>query len=93
MSRAEERLGEREVTQSNLPTPIANDVPAKRAGNLVFTAGQISALEGREYKGKLSATLSIEDGRCYQSLCYQLFGGYQECARGELVAVRFTPNT
>ena len=37
MSRAEERLGEREVTQSNLPTPIANDVPAKRAGNLVFT--------------------------------------------------------
>ncbi len=37
MSRAEERLGEREVTQSNLPTPIASDVPAKRAGNLVFT--------------------------------------------------------
>jgi hypothetical protein len=37
MSRAEERLGEMEVTLSILPAPIANYVPAKRAGNLVFT--------------------------------------------------------
>jgi hypothetical protein len=49
-----------EVTLPNLPAPIANYVPAKRAGNLVFTAGQVSAVEGRAYKGKLGATLSLE---------------------------------
>ncbi len=57
MSRVEERLGEMGVTLLNLPTPIANYIPAKRAGNLVFTACQVSAVEGRAYKGKLSATL------------------------------------
>jgi len=56
MNGIEERLGEMEVTLPNLPTTIANYVPAKRAGNLVFTAGQVSAVEGREFKGKLGAT-------------------------------------
>jgi enamine deaminase RidA (YjgF/YER057c/UK114 family) len=46
MSRIEERLGEMGVTLPHLPTPIADYVPAKRAGNLVFTAGQVSAVEG-----------------------------------------------
>jgi enamine deaminase RidA (YjgF/YER057c/UK114 family) len=69
MSRVEEHLGEMEVTLPNLPTPIANDVPAKRAGNLMFTAGQISAVEGRQDKGKLSATLGIEDERAATRAC------------------------
>ena len=47
MSRVEERLGEMGITLPNLPTPIANYVPAKRVGNLVFTAGQVSAVEGQ----------------------------------------------
>jgi enamine deaminase RidA (YjgF/YER057c/UK114 family) len=59
MRRVEERLGEMEVTLPKRPTPIANDVPAKRAGNLVFTAGQVSAVEGRAYKGKRGASLPI----------------------------------
>jgi len=69
MSRIEERLGEVGVTLPKLPTPIANYVPAKRAGNLVFTAGQVSAVEGRAYKGKLGATLGIEDGRAATRAC------------------------
>ena len=69
MSRIEERLGEMGVTLPHLPKPIANYVPAKRAGNLVFTAGQVSAVEGRVYKGKLGATLSIEDGRAATRAC------------------------
>ena len=55
MSRIEERLGAMGVTLPNLLTPLANYVPAKRVGNLVFTAGQVSAVEGRAYKGKLGA--------------------------------------
>ncbi len=62
MSRVEERSGEMEVALPNLPTPIARYVPGERAGNLVFTAGQVSAVEGRAYKGNLGATLSIEGG-------------------------------
>src|SRR6266571_8106859 len=69
MSRVEERLGEMGVTLPNLPTPIANYVPAKRAGNLVFTAGQVSAVEGREYKGKLGAALGIEEGCAATRAC------------------------
>jgi enamine deaminase RidA (YjgF/YER057c/UK114 family) len=59
MSHIEERLNELGVTLPGSPAPIANYVPAKRVGNLVFTAGQGSG----EYIGKLGATLSIEEGR------------------------------
>src|SRR6266487_5067837 len=69
MSRVEERSGEMEVALPNLPTPIARYVPGERAGNLVFTAGQVSAVEGRAYKGKLGATLGIEDGRAATRAC------------------------
>ena len=57
MSRVEERLGEMGVTLPNLTASIANYVPAKRAGSLVFTAYHVSAVEGRASKGKLGATL------------------------------------
>jgi enamine deaminase RidA (YjgF/YER057c/UK114 family) len=69
MSRIEERLGEMGVTLPNLPAPIANYVPAKRAGNLVFTACQVSTVEGRAYKGKLGDTLSVEEGQAATRAC------------------------
>ena len=69
MNRTEERLGEMGITLPNLPTPIANYVPAKRVGNLVFTAGQVSAFEGRAYKGKLGATMNIENGQDATKAC------------------------
>ena len=69
MSRIEERLSDMGVTLPNLPTPIANYVPAKRAGNLIFTAGQVSAVEGQAYKGKLGATLSVEEGQAATRTC------------------------
>ena len=69
MSRIEERLGEMGVTLPTLPTPLANYVPAKRAGHLVFTAGQVSAGVGRAYKGKLGATVSVEEGQAATRAC------------------------
>jgi enamine deaminase RidA (YjgF/YER057c/UK114 family) len=65
MSHIEERLHELGVTLPSSPAPFANYVPAKRVGNLVFTAGQGSG----EYKGKLGATLSIEEGRAATRAC------------------------
>jgi enamine deaminase RidA (YjgF/YER057c/UK114 family) len=43
--------------------PMANYVPARRVGNLVYTAGQVSGSAGHEIKGKLGQDLSVEQGR------------------------------
>lgn len=57
------RLQEIGVSLPEIPTPIANYIPAKRSGNLVFTAGQVSSEKGRDYKGKLGAGLPLDDAR------------------------------
>lgn len=69
MTQFEERLQELGITLPSLPIPIANYIPAKRAGNLIFTAGQVSVLEGRDYKGKLGADLSLDDARTATKIC------------------------
>jgi len=69
MNRYETRLQELGVTLPELPTPIANYIPAKRSGNLVFTAGQVSTEEGHAYKGKLGADLSLADARRATRAC------------------------
>jgi hypothetical protein len=53
MSRNEKRLGEMGITLPNLPTSIANYVPAKRVGNLVFTAAR--SLLSRDERTKASS--------------------------------------
>ena len=69
MNRYETRLRELGVTLPDLPTPIANYVPAKRSGNLVFTAGQVSTEAGREYKGKLGGDLSLDEAKRATRAC------------------------
>jgi enamine deaminase RidA (YjgF/YER057c/UK114 family) len=69
MNRYETRLQQLGVTLPDLPKPIANYIPAKRAGNLVFTAGQVSAEPGRDYKGKLGADLSLADAQSATRAC------------------------
>jgi enamine deaminase RidA (YjgF/YER057c/UK114 family) len=69
MSRYESRLHELGVSIPDLPKPIANYVPAKRSGNLVFTAGQVSSEKGRDYKGKLGADLSLDDAQRATRAC------------------------
>jgi enamine deaminase RidA (YjgF/YER057c/UK114 family) len=69
MSRHEMRLREMGVTLPEMPAPIANYVPAKQAGTLVFTAGQVSTERGRDYKGKLGDDLSLDDARRATRAC------------------------
>ena len=69
MTGHESRLQELGVSLPELPKPIANYIPAKRVGNLVFTAGQVSSEKGREYKGKLGADLSLDDARRATRAC------------------------
>jgi len=69
MNGYEMRLREMGVTLPEMPTPIANYIPAKRTGNLVFTAGQVSTEKGRAYKGKLGDDLSLEDAQRATRAC------------------------
>ena len=69
MDRFEDRLHELGITLPGLPTPIANYVPAKRVGNIIFTAGQVSVMDGHEYKGKLGEQLSLEEARAATRAC------------------------
>src|SRR5436190_11822124 len=62
MGRIDDRLKELGVTLPAPRAPLANYVPARRVGNLVYTAGQISGTVEREIKGKLGADLDIEAG-------------------------------
>jgi enamine deaminase RidA (YjgF/YER057c/UK114 family) len=63
MNRHEGRLQDMGVSLPELARPIANYVPAKRTGHLVFTAGQVSSERGRDYKGKLGADLSLDEAQ------------------------------
>src|SRR5580765_2006260 len=63
MGRIDDRLRELNITLPAPRAPLANYVPARRVGNLVYTAGQISGTVEREIKGKLGAELDIEAGK------------------------------
>jgi enamine deaminase RidA (YjgF/YER057c/UK114 family) len=69
MNRHESCLRDLGVSLPEQPKSIANYVPARRAGNLIFTAGQVSSEKGREYKGKLGADLSLDDARRASRAC------------------------
>jgi enamine deaminase RidA (YjgF/YER057c/UK114 family) len=69
MNRYEIRLQEMGVALPEMPTPIANYIPAKRSGNLVFTAGQVSTEQGRDYKGKLGDDLTLDNARRASRAC------------------------
>ena len=63
MGKIDDRLRELGITLPPARAPMANYVPARRVGNLVYTAGQVSGTAEREIKGKLGADLGVEDGR------------------------------
>jgi enamine deaminase RidA (YjgF/YER057c/UK114 family) len=63
MGRIDDRLRELGISLPPPRAPLANYVPARRVGNLVYTAGQVSGTVDNEIKGKLGAELSLEQGR------------------------------
>jgi enamine deaminase RidA (YjgF/YER057c/UK114 family) len=63
MGRIDDRLHELGLSLPASAAPMANYVPARRVGNLVYTAGQVSRNADREFKGKLGGEVSVEQGR------------------------------
>jgi enamine deaminase RidA (YjgF/YER057c/UK114 family) len=69
MGKIDERLRELGISLPPPRAPLANYVPARRVGNLVYTAGQVSGTAEREIKGKLGAELNVEQGREAARMC------------------------
>lgn len=59
----EERLAGAGLRLPEVRVPLGAYVPAIRTGSLVYTAGQVSAGAGREYKGKVGAQVTIEEAQ------------------------------
>ena len=59
----EKKLKELNLTLPELPTPVANYVPAVKSGNLLFVSGHGPGRgEEKLYKGKVGEDLTWEDG-------------------------------
>lgn len=69
MGRIDDRLRELGISLPKPRPPLANYVPARRVGNLVYTAGQVSGTAEQEIKGKLGAQLSTDEGRAAARMC------------------------
>src|SRR5258708_35320370 len=84
MNHYEARLREMDVTLPTLPKPIANYIPAKRSGNLVFTAGQVSSANGVEYKGKLGNSFAVAEAQGAAPACVHNCVGARKAQIGPL---------
>ncbi|HEU5052842.1 MAG TPA: RidA family protein [Hanamia sp.] len=69
MESIEKRLSELAITVPDIQPPLANYVPAKRSGNLVFTAGQVCSLGDKVIKGKLGKDVDVETGKEATKIC------------------------
>src|SRR3989440_10325180 len=69
MGRIDDRLKELGISLPAPRAPMANYVPARRVGNLIYTAGQVSGSAEREIKGTLGTELSVDQGREAARVC------------------------
>ncbi len=49
--------------------PGANYVPVVQSGNLLFVSGQVSAIPGEKYLGKLGDGVSLDEGQAAARVC------------------------
>ncbi len=69
MGRIDDRLQELGISLPPARKPLANYVPAVRMGSFVYTAGQLSGSDAGDYKGKVGAEVSVEEGRAAARQC------------------------
>ena len=70
MGTIDKRLQELGVTIPEPAAPVANYVGCVRAGNLVFTSGQVPLKDGKfHFQGKVGGDISVEQGAEAAKLC------------------------
>jgi enamine deaminase RidA (YjgF/YER057c/UK114 family) len=66
----EAKLKELGIGLSQAPKPVAAYVPAVRAGEFVYTSGQITMVNGElKYQGKLGKDLTVQEGYQAARIC------------------------
>jgi len=64
MAQIERKLEELGIVLGKVPTPVAEYVPAKTVGSLVYTSGCDCRINGKlMYEGKVGSDLTIEQGK------------------------------
>jgi enamine deaminase RidA (YjgF/YER057c/UK114 family) len=64
------RLNQLGIVLPDPPKPVAAYIPAKQAGNMVFTAGQLPMVNGEVIsKGLLGQDVEIEDAKNAAKIC------------------------
>jgi enamine deaminase RidA (YjgF/YER057c/UK114 family) len=73
-----------------VPMPIANFLPYRREGSLVFLAGQVCELDGDVvYRGKVGREFDLETGQAAAKICaLNLLASLQAACDGALERVR-----
>jgi len=67
---ASARLGELGITLPSVVAPVAAYVPARRSGNLVFTAGQVPFVDGKlPATGKVGAEVDADTATDLARIC------------------------
>lgn len=66
----EAKLKELGIELPQAPKPVAAYVPALRAGEFVYTSGQITMVNGElKYRGKLGKDLTVQEGYQAARIC------------------------
>jgi len=80
------RLQKLGITLPTANKAVANYVPYVITGNLIYTSGQITMLDGElKYIGRLGENLSVEDGMAAARLCgLHLISQVKEALGGDL---------
>ena len=66
----EAKLKEMGVEIPEAAKPLASYIPAVKAGNMVFTSGQIPLIAGKlQYTGKVGAEVSVEEAQAAAKTC------------------------
>ena len=70
MGTIDKRLQDLGVTIPEAAAPVANYVGCVRAGNLIFTSGQVPLKDGKfHFQGKVGGGISVEQGAEAAKLC------------------------
>jgi len=84
----EEKLASMGIQLPDVPAPVANYVPFKVSGGLVYVSGQLPSEGGKVvYKGIVGDTVTVEDARKAARLCALNILAAAKAAAGNLSAV------
>ena len=66
----EEKLAKMGITIQSPPAPLAAYVPSLKAGDFVFTSGQLPIVDGvLKYTGKVGVDISLEEAQDAAKIC------------------------